>query len=150
MSQLEGSTTIAGEFTAAVDMELLQSKQAAYTFDFSNGNTKTSALGFKSLGIDKMRNKILDALRMESALIIKGRTGCGKSTRVPQFILDDYQARGVPCNIVVTQPRRIAAVSIARRVCEERMWQLGTVVGYQVIVMRGDSPSCPTNLKHNR
>lgn len=51
---------------------------------------------------------------------------------MPQYILDDHCVRGLDCNIIVTQPRRIAAVSVARRVCEERNWQLGTVCGYQI------------------
>lgn len=67
-------------------------------------------------------------------IIIKGATGCGKTTQVPQFILDDFQTnkRDHDCNIIVTQPRRIAAISVAKRVCEERKWKLGSVVGYQV------------------
>lgn len=36
------------------------------------------------------------------------------------------------CNIICTQPRRIAAISIAKRVCQERKWNLGEVVSYQV------------------
>lgn len=48
------------------------------------------------------------------------------------MILDEARERGRPCNIVVTQPRRIAARSIAEQVCRERKWELGTLVGYQV------------------
>lgn len=48
------------------------------------------------------------------------------------MILDEAKANGRPCNIVVTQPRRIAARSIAEQVCRERNWQLGQLVGYQV------------------
>ena len=51
---------------------------------------------------------------------------------MPQFILDECYRTKTPCNIVVTQPRRIAAISIAKRVCQERNWVLGSVVGYQV------------------
>lgn len=47
------------------------------------------------------------------------------------MILDDAYAKRQHCNIVVTQPRRIAARSIAHRVANERDWKLGTVVGYQ-------------------
>lgn len=50
------------------------------------------------------------------------------------MILDDAQANKKPCNIIVTQPRRIAARSIAERVSNERGWPLGAVVGYQVCV----------------
>lgn len=65
-------------------------------------------------------------------LIVQGPTGCGKTTQVPQYILDYCRENNQYCNIVVTQPRRIAAVSVARRVCTERGWALGTVCGYQV------------------
>lgn len=65
--------------------------------------------------------------------IVQGATGSGKTTQVPQYILDHYAKMGRYCNIIVTQPRRIAAMSIARRVCSERRWQIGTLCGYQVI-----------------
>lgn len=53
-------------------------------------------------------------------------------SQVPQFIIDEASKTGQKVNIVVTQPRRIGARSIAERVCGERKWELGTVVGYQV------------------
>lgn len=64
--------------------------------------------------------------------IIKGPTGCGKSTQIPQFILDAYVRKQAHCNIVVTQPRRIAAITISQHVCEQRSWEVGDLVGYQV------------------
>lgn len=64
--------------------------------------------------------------------VIKGNTGCGKTTQIPQMILDSYFAVKKHCNIVVTQPRRIAAISVAKRVSDERNWELSTIVGYQV------------------
>ena len=59
-------------------------------------------------------------------------TGCGKTTQVPQFILDDATEKRRPCNIVITQPRKIAAKSIAQRVCTKRHWEVGSVCGYQI------------------
>lgn len=64
--------------------------------------------------------------------VIQGATGCGKTTQVPQFILDSCAERGVYCNIIITQPRRIAAITVTKRVSEERNWPVGTLVGYQV------------------
>lgn len=52
--------------------------------------------------------------------------------QVPQFLIDHAYQTKRPCNVVVTQPRRLAAVSVARRVCEERGFEPGTVVGYHV------------------
>lgn len=54
--------------------------------------------------------------------------------QVPQMILDDAKGKRRPCNVIVTQPRRIAARSVAERVARERGWELGTVVGYQVML----------------
>ena len=59
---------------------------------------------------------------------------CGKTTQVPQFILDfclDGKDDAL-CNIVCTQPRRISAISVAERVAEERACKLGGIVGYQI------------------
>ena len=65
-------------------------------------------------------------------VVLSGPTGCGKSTQVPQYILYQHAMQKKYVNIVVTQPRKLAASSLARRVCEERNWELGGMVGYQV------------------
>ena len=60
---------------------------------------------------------------------------CGKTTQIPQFILDDSlqhdDAKNL-CNVVCTQPRRISAMSIADRVASERNEKVGGSVGYQI------------------
>lgn len=58
----------------------------------------------------------------------------GKTTQVCQFILDDYitSGQGAWCNIVVTQPRRISAVSVSERVANERCESIGQSIGYSV------------------
>ena len=55
-------------------------------------------------------------------IVICGPSGSGKSTQVPQYLLEDMCAsgRGGECSIVVTQPRRIAAIALAERVATER------------------------------
>ncbi|KAF2901431.1 hypothetical protein ILUMI_04755 [Ignelater luminosus] len=102
-----------------------QSRETFTKYNFDKHRTQT-------LIIDEFREQILDLINTNNTVIIDGPTGCGKTTQVPQFILDDCKTNGRPCRIVVTQPRRIAAISVARRVCEERNWSLGTVCGYQV------------------
>lgn len=66
--------------------------------------------------------------------IVTGATGSGKTTQLPQIILEDAirKGKGATCDIICTQPRRIAASSVARRVAKERGESLGDSVGYQV------------------
>lgn len=66
--------------------------------------------------------------------MIEGDTGCGKTTQVPQFILDTFIQNGnaTDCNILVSQPRRISAISLADRVTFERKEIVGDVVGFHV------------------
>ena len=67
-------------------------------------------------------------------ILIRGDTGSGKTTQVPQFILDSYIERGcgARCSILVTQPRRISAIAVSERVATERGEPLGVSVGYSV------------------
>lgn len=87
-----------------------------------------------TLPVAAMKGGIMEAINDSSVVIIRGNTGCGKTTQVCQYILDDYiqSGQGAYCNIVVTQPRRISAVSVADRVANERAEQLGLSVGYSV------------------
>lgn len=68
-------------------------------------------------------------------MVVCGGTGCGKTTQVPQYLIEDYtqQMQGSACNIIVTQPRRISAISIAKRIAYEMGMNLGESVGYQVL-----------------
>ncbi|XP_069713135.1 ATP-dependent RNA helicase TDRD9 [Phaenicophaeus curvirostris] len=78
------------------------------------------------------RREIVHLIKSNSVVIIQGATGSGKSTEVPQYILDDCIQQSVHCNIAVIQPRRIGASSLARWICKKRSWKLGGLVGYQV------------------
>lgn len=102
-------------------------------------------------GLDAMRQtrEHLPACRQRAELLqllddghrvvlISGATGSGKTTQIPQYILEHEiaQGRGSACSIICTQPRRIAAISVAERVSAERgeegPGQPGALVGYQV------------------
>ncbi|XP_063227825.1 ATP-dependent DNA/RNA helicase DHX36-like isoform X2 [Bacillus rossius redtenbacheri] len=89
----------------------------------------------KKLPAFKNKNEILELIRKNQIILISGETGCGKTTQVAQFILDDYISRGQGslCHVVCTQPRRISAISVAERVAQERDESCGSVsVGYQI------------------
>ena len=68
------------------------------------------------------RDSILDLIEKNRVIVLSGDTGCGKSTQVPQYLLDSYalKHRGTDCNIIVTQPRRLAALSLAQTVASHR------------------------------
>ncbi|XP_050752879.1 ATP-dependent RNA helicase TDRD9 isoform X3 [Gymnogyps californianus] len=82
--------------------------------------------------IAKHREEIVSLIESNSVVIVQGATGSGKSTQIPQYILDHCIQQSIYCNIAVTQPRKIGASSIARWISKERSWTLGGFVGYQV------------------
>ncbi|VDP88421.1 unnamed protein product [Echinostoma caproni] len=90
--------------------------------------------GRQKLPVHAQRREILDAIEANQAVVISGATGCGKTTQIPQFILEDQisQGKGSTTRIVVTQPRRISAISVAERVAAERGEEIGQSIGYQV------------------
>ena len=81
-----------------------------------------------SLPINELRSEIKSALASGNRLIIRAPTGSGKSTQVPQFILDDSSLKG---RILILQPRRLAARMLAARVAMERGCVLGEEIGFQ-------------------
>ncbi len=87
-----------------------------------------------ALPIRAIQNELVSALKAQQVVVISGGTGSGKSTQCPQYILEDAIANGKGDNtrIVVTQPRRIAAISVAERVSAERDEEIGHSVGYAV------------------
>lgn len=80
------------------------------------------------------KEQILNLIEENQVVVISGETGCGKTTQVSQFILDDFveQRKGSMCRIICTQPRRISAISISERVAQERGEHLGVGCGYQI------------------
>ncbi|PWY93317.1 ATP dependent RNA helicase [Aspergillus sclerotioniger CBS 115572] len=77
------------------------------------------AQGRMNLPIWNFRDEILSTLDTHRALIVCSETGSGKSTQIPSFILEHEMQQGRSCKIYVTEPRRISAISLARRVSEE-------------------------------
>lgn len=73
----------------------------------------------RNLPIWKFKDELLQAVNHNQVVIICGETGCGKSTQVPAFILEHELLCGRDCKLYCTEPRRISAISLARRVSEE-------------------------------
>lgn len=87
-----------------------------------------------SLPVSDKTADVLVKIALNQVSVVMAATGSGKTTQLPQIILDDHimQVEGSKCNIVVTQPRRIAAISVANRVAKERGESVGQTVGYSV------------------
>ena len=108
-----------------------------------NGNmqAKRRALGEerKQLPIHAAKDRLLQELREHETVIVVGETGSGKTTQIPQFV----HAAGLGSGLMVacTQPRRVAAISVARRVAEETGTALGDLVGYAIRFEEVSSPA---------
>jgi len=84
----------------------------------------------EELPITHWRDELMEAIRDHQVVIVAGETGSGKSTQIPKFCLE--LGRGIEGTIGHTQPRRIAARSIADRIAEEIGTTVGDAVGYAV------------------
>jgi ATP-dependent helicase HrpA len=84
----------------------------------------------KELPVSQKKDEILDALKNNQVIVVAGETGSGKTTQLPKICLE--AGLGVYGKIAHTQPRRLAARSVAARIAEELDVTLGDQVGYQV------------------
>ncbi|KAL6223386.1 hypothetical protein ACLB2K_006773 [Fragaria x ananassa] len=88
----------------------------------------------KTLPVWHQKEEFFQALKKSQSLILVGETGSGKTTQIPQFVLEavvpssDKSRKMVAC----TQPRRVAAMSVSRRVAEEMDVAIGEEVGYSI------------------
>ncbi|CCG83713.1 protein of unknown function [Taphrina deformans PYCC 5710] len=73
----------------------------------------------RTLPIASYREALLSSIYNNQVTIVCGETGCGKSTQLPTFILEDAMSQMTSCKIYVTEPRRISAISLASRVSAE-------------------------------
>ncbi|KAL7180784.1 hypothetical protein ACSBR1_039779 [Camellia fascicularis] len=99
----------------------------------------------KSLPIASVEKRLVEEVRSNNILIIVGETGSGKTTQLPQFLFSAGLCHDGKV-IGITQPRRVAAVSVAKRVAEECGVQLGQRVGYSIRF--DDTTSSSTRIKY--
>ena len=82
------------------------------------------------LPIAAFRTQFVNAVSFHQVTVVVGETGSGKSTQMPQYLLESGVVSG---RVAVTQPRRVAAVSVAARVAEEVGCRVGELVGKQTL-----------------
>ncbi|XP_029860027.1 3'-5' RNA helicase YTHDC2 isoform X4 [Aquila chrysaetos chrysaetos] len=94
----------------------------------------------QSLPVFEKQEEIVKIIKDNKVVLVVGETGSGKTTQIPQFLLDECYRNGTPCRIFCTQPRRLAAVGVAERVAAERREKVGQTVGYQIRLESRVSP----------
>lgn len=115
---------------AVVDIQVQRKKLPVYAVRNQYENLTTIFLYFYNYSIVVdfdlfyIPNRLMNLLRKHDTLIVIGETGSGKTTQIPQFLLEIGQSA-----IAVTQPRRVAAISISTRVSKEMKCKLGEMVG---------------------
>lgn len=115
----------------AVKSKRLQDQRKEYLQDQNMEKMRKTRA---ALPVSSQAKQVLDHIAKHEVTICMAATGSGKTTQIPQLILDDYidRGEGATCNIICTQPRRLAATSVAHRVARERGEQVGKSIGYHV------------------
>ncbi|KFH40304.1 pre-mRNA-splicing factor ATP-dependent RNA helicase-like protein [Hapsidospora chrysogenum ATCC 11550] len=86
----------------------------------------------RDLPVSKQRQEFLDKYHSTQILVFVGETGSGKTTQIPQYVVYDELPNLTGKLVACTQPRRVAAMSVAQRVADEMDVQLGEEVGYSI------------------
>ncbi|KDP35779.1 hypothetical protein JCGZ_10415 [Jatropha curcas] len=117
---------------SVMDGDKFDDQLHAESLDESRGKTALEKLQEerKTLPIYGFRDALLEAIESYQVLVIVGETGSGKTTQIPQYLHEaGYTKRG---KVGCTQPRRVAAMSVAARVSQEMGVKLGHEVGYSI------------------
>ncbi|XP_071743845.1 3'-5' RNA helicase YTHDC2 isoform X2 [Lepeophtheirus salmonis] len=94
----------------------------------------------QKLPIHNFKDLIMSSIDTHQVCLVTGPTGCGKTTQIPQYLLECASDTQNHVRIVCTEPRRFAVLSTAERVALERGESLGTTVGYQIRLESMTSP----------
>lgn len=126
------------EFTQEEEDDVLPEKDAEYEnllaerLEVEETRVKSIQEMRKLLPVYQYREDLLRAIRENQILIIVGETGSGKTTQLPQYLVEDGYTDSGKLQIAVTQPRRVAATSVAARVADEMNVILGDEVGFSI------------------
>ncbi|MBR0573620.1 MULTISPECIES: ATP-dependent RNA helicase HrpA [Pasteurellaceae] len=139
---ISDSRRLAGRIRGLANIHKEETKQAV-TSEIKNAISTAQAffshkksllqnlkITYPDLPVSSRRDEILKTIQENQVVVIAGETGSGKTTQLPKMCLE--LGRGVKGFIGHTQPRRIAARSVANRVAEELETELGDIVGYKV------------------
>ncbi|OXB43086.1 hypothetical protein B1J92_H09526g [Nakaseomyces glabratus] len=107
-----------------------EKKKSREKVSYGKKSAKPISAQRKSLPVYSMREKLMSEIKNNQFLVIVGETGSGKTTQITQYLDDEgFSKNGI---IGCTQPRRVAAESVARRVAEEVGCKIGREVGYTI------------------
>ncbi|KZV44090.1 hypothetical protein F511_10761 [Dorcoceras hygrometricum] len=131
-AQIDADTAVVGEqgeVDFKEDAKFAQHlKKGEAVSDFAK--SKTISQQRQYLPIFSVREELLQVIRENQVVVVVGETGSGKTTQLTQYLHeDDYTISGI---VGCTQPRRVAAMSVAKRVSEEMETELGDKVGYAI------------------
>lgn len=128
VSSLNGTTTsLNGKVATIKNSPLIKNVPKSTIIDDSAGNVSLLQHR-KALPVYQHRKRIVEEVQRNECLIFLGETGSGKTTQIPQYLLEGSSLlRTGVC--AVTQPRRMAAISIAQRVAQEQKCKVGGEVG---------------------
>lgn len=120
------------DFIQALTLEGIKSKDQEDSQHMTEAERKRMTIEEtrKSLPVYPFKEDLIEAIKEHQILIIEGETGSGKTTQIPQYLIEAGFAdeKMIGC----TQPRRVAAMSVAARVAEEMGVKLGNEVGYSI------------------
>ncbi|MDP7140516.1 MAG: ATP-dependent RNA helicase HrpA [SAR324 cluster bacterium] len=128
--QLNGKLSDKGDALESEYLKLLEKAEASAKLLEKRKALRPEIVYPPLLPINVQHHHILEALENQQVLIVSGETGSGKTTQLPKFCLE--AGRGRKGRIALTQPRRVAATSIARQIAHELNSEVGRMVGYRI------------------